>query len=289
MEYFSRLLSSSPTQSSILDLKLYPNDDNLFITAQSTGSIIVWRVLEEESRVEPVEEYQLYEEGVLVLSVVFSGEDPSLISATLSSGEVSLIKVTPQELTVLETKQAHSLEAWTSNFGSGVLGSAVFSGGDDSFLMAHDIRSFGETIWNRRLHEAGITAILPSQQNWKQDDPFCLWTGGYDDRLRSIDLRTQGELQPYLIPKCKDEIDLGGGVWRLSPNGHDNRVLACCMYGGARILEPESESAFCSVVRTFTEGHESMVYGGDWADNDSVFTCSFYDKQLQKWSTKESV
>lgn len=288
MRYSRTLLSSSATESSILDLRLYPNDDSLFITAQSTGSIIVWRVIEEESRVEQVKEYQLYDEDVLVLSVAFSGVDPNLVSATLSSGEVSLVKVTPQELTVLGTKQAHSLEAWTSNFGSGVLGNAVFSGGDDSCLISHDTRSFEETtIWNRRLHDAGITAILPSQHNWKQDDPFCLWTGGYDDRLRSIDLRTQGELQPYLIPRCKDDIDLGGGVWRLIPNGHDNRVLACCMYGGARILDPDS--TFCSVVRTFTNGHESMVYGGDWADNDSVLTCSFYDKQLQKWSATESV
>lgn len=255
----------------------------------------MWELIAVENRVVQTQEYQLYDTDVLILSVAFSHTDPNLLSATLSTGEVSIVSLSNDKgMEVCGTTQAHSeLEAWTSSFGSGSLGNVIFSGGDDSALVAHDVRLFSDdsntsSIWRRRLHEAGVTAILPSSEKWMANDPFCLWTGGYDDTLRSIDLRLtqdQPELQSYLIPRNKADINLGGGVWRLLPSyNNDNRVLVCCMYGGARIVNPTTDD-FVNVDRSLTAGHDSMVYGGDWITSQDVVTCSFYDKQLQKWTT----
>ena len=245
-------------------------------------------MLTESLRLEKWTECQLFDEDILVLSLSFSLDDSIMLSATLSSGQVALLKFTDSSLELIGVNDAHSLEAWTSSFGYGQLGAVLFSGGDDAVLAAHDTRLMGmgaeqSMIWSsKRIHSAGVTSILPSSSKWKSRSPLELWTGGYDDHLKSIDLRlVDNTLQSYLLPKVKTEQDLGGGVWRLIPSPiGDDRVLACCMYGGARIVDTEGE-----VVRTFTKGHASMVYGGDWtADGKTVSTCSFYDNQLQVWS-----
>jgi diphthamide biosynthesis protein 7 len=288
------LESCNKTQSSVLDLKFSPHDPSLILTAQSVGSIIAWKVSVDPPQATPIKEFQLFDKDVLVLSVCFSLDDSTLASATLSNGEVAMIKMAKGSMVVTGLSQTHLLECWTSAFGSGALRNVLFSGGDDSLLATHDIRTMSKDesgiIWTTmRLHDAGITAILPSNKSWKHDDPYSLWTGGYDDNLKAIDLRVgpENSLESYLLPKVGSSIDLGGGVWRLvpSPQEDDNRVLACCMYGGARILLPGGKPA--DVSRTITKGHESMVYGGDWSgDGQQVVTCSFYDNQMQLWSSE---
>ncbi|CAN6597821.1 diphthine methyltransferase [Trichomonascus vanleenenianus] len=274
------------TKSSILDVKFVPSDPGLLITAQSTGSIILWKFILEEKRIDLVQEFQLFDEDVLVTSVVFNG-DSDLVSATLTSGQVALVKFAQGSMEVVGMSDSHSLECWISSFGSAGLSNVVFSGGDDCMLVAHDVRTFDESpIWSKRVHDAGVTSILPSSANWLANSPETLWTGGYDDTLRSIDLRTTQDLQPYHIPRVKSSTNLGGGVWKLvpSPVANDDRVLVCCMYGGARIVSPDLE-----VVRTFEKGHESMVYGCDWArDARYVVSCSFYDKQMNVWSPNDT-
>ncbi|ANB11594.1 diphthamide synthase [Sugiyamaella lignohabitans] len=335
--------SSSETDSSILDVKICPHDPSLVFTAQSTGSIIAWKISvpahspssnpsspssEEESvlgrspasissississrssrssvsaraslppvSLKKIDQFQLFPETTLVLAICFSPEDPTIMSATLSSGEVAMLKFANNGAPVITgLSHTHLLESWTSAIGSRSLSNVLFSGGDDSLLAAHDMRLMSETesgvIWTSvKLHDAGVTSILPSSKNWMSSNPNYLWTGGYDDHLRAIDLRTgpNNSLESYLPPTVSSSINLRGGVWRLtpSPKEGDDRVLACCMYEGARIVSPDRPATVQRVIR---KGHESMVYGGDWtADGSQMITCSFYDKQLQLWSSQD--
>lgn len=201
----------------------------------------------------------------------------------------------------------HSLEAWTSAFGSDELGSVLFSGGDDATLMAHDLRVMlstsqdseyeTSTIWKaRKIHDGGITSILPggsmstTRNPWTGIQAHHIWTGGYDDNLVCVDLRMlHGELSPYSMPKPVESMNLGGGVWRLipGPKGTENKVVACCMYSGARVLQPNDlqlNEGLATSVKSIVEGHESMVYGADWSsDGKYISTCSFYDKAVQVW------
>lgn len=141
------------------------------------------------------------------------------------------------------------MEAWISTF---LYDSdqVLFSGGDDSVLAAHDLRiaqlDGSCTVWKtKRVHEAGIVSIL-SQRATTQSSPYQLLTGGYDDNLKLVDLRTTpsmlfaaGSTLLPIPPRAPfGEMNLGGGVWRLVPNPEDEtKILACCMYGGARILD----------------------------------------------------
>lgn len=323
--FISDLITSHPTpNSSILDVRINSADPYLIATAQSTGIVILWRIspetLEVQSRVEcPV----IDNPDVLVLSINFSPQDPNIFSASFSNGAVIVFKITENGTAVKIvgessngiTNAAHTLEAWTSAFGSPDyhLGHVLFSGGDDATLIAHDMRIAPDTAGDmptsifrsRNLHDGGITSILPAGSlptnnaaggnAWNDGTragssagQHLLWTGGYDDKLNSIDLRMIGgrELSPYVMPRVKSGMDLGGGVWRLVPSPVSNQVLACCMYGGARILNPLEYTSDepAQVVKTITEGHDSMVYGGDWrADGKYLATCSFYDKAVQVW------
>lgn len=308
----SLVASHSTPDSSILDVKINTADPYLIATAQSTGSAILWRIDPNTLGVKAKKECQLSEDTeVLVLSLAFSPQDPNQFSATFSNGEVAVCSITDngsaaklQGYTSNEvTTEAHSLEAWISAFGSSQqnLGNVLFSGGDDAILRAHDIRISSQgpsdedtTIFKtRNIHGAGITSILPpgtlptTGTNGWSSSGHDLWTGGYDDDLKSVDLRMlDGQLTPYYVPRVNSSLGLGGGVWKLIPSPISDKLLACCMYGGARVLQPLPADEFtpARVLETITEGHESMVYGGDWrADGQYIATCSFYDKVIQVW------
>lgn len=270
------LITSTKSDSSILDLKLYPSDPSVIMTAMSTGSVVVWKWSGSDQSVSILQEYQLFGKDVLVLSLVFNEQDPTMISVTLTTGEVSVLKYGDSGLSVVDTFESHGLECWISNFIPDM--GLLLSGGDDQKLVGHDLRSATKVWETQRLHDAGITSILPRESSVK------LWTGGYDDQLKESDLR----MIQIVPPKQLKEMNLGGGVWRLLPaadrrGGGDNSILACCMYGGARILRPdESGEEPAIVAETITDNHNSMVYGGAWGD-DWLVTCSFYDKIVQKW------
>lgn len=304
-----KLVQSHPTPgSSILDIKISQADPWLFFTAQSTGSVIAWRIDPDTFAVTTRTESQIADNSeVLVLSINFQPQDGTVFSATLSDGSLSVCKVSDDgSIAVLkQALTAHGAEAWISAFGAGDLGSTLFSGGDDSTLIAHDLRTLDTSgaVWqSRRLHSGGITSILPygalstaGVRAWTPTgSAHRLWTGGYDDCLKSIDLRMVGnELASYSPPRVRSEMNLGGGVWRLVPGGSDttaSRVVVCCMYDGGRIVEPFEEAQEVDepaiVVKSIREGHTSMVYGADWSpDGRYVATCSFYDKAVQVWES----
>lgn len=141
----------------------------------------------------------------------------------------------------LQDVHEHELEAWMMTFTLESLN--VLSGGDDMVLQCSHVadddgdddeseedaeqeedeeedevedeqhiqktnknKNKTNLLWqNRKLHHAGITAILPLSET-------LVITGSYDDHIRLLQLpKIPGDTRPQLLA----ELNLGGGVWRL--------------------------------------------------------------------------
>lgn len=140
----------------------------------------------------------------------------------------------------LQDVHEHELEAWMMTFTPESLN--VLSGGDDLGLQCSHVadddddddgddeseeeeeaeqeedqvedeqhvqktnKNKTNLLWqNRKLHHAGITAILPLSET-------LVITGSYDDHIRLLQLpKIPGDTRPQLLA----ELNLGGGVWRL--------------------------------------------------------------------------
>ncbi|KAG7661455.1 uncharacterized protein J8A68_005033 [[Candida] subhashii] len=287
------LRQSFPTPGAILDVKFNPRDSTKILTVDSIGHVIYWNF--ENDQLSILNDKQVTDsDDILITSCLFSPTDPESVLLTFTDGTSALFNLNRFEISLwLDTQ--HELECWTGAFGEiGELSNVVYTGGDDSRLIAHDLRS-GEHIWttSRNQHDAGVVSILSPGPDWNTTNPHTLWTGSYDDQLRVFDLRVMDKGNPSLlpgyIPKLLHSENLGGGVWRLipSPVSGDDRVLVCCMYDGARIVNLDEQSHF-TVDRYFKRDHESMCYGADWSpDAKFVATCSFYDNVVQTWSPDE--
>lgn len=97
----------------------------------------------------------------------------------------------------------HELEAWTLAFAPN--SPSVLSGGDDIVLQnsqTHDLQNPLRLWQDRKLHEAGVTAILPISED-------LVVTGSYDDHIRLLLTPASGRRQTMA------SLNLGGGVWRL--------------------------------------------------------------------------
>lgn len=142
----------------------------------------------------------------------------------------------------LQDVHEHELEAWMMTFTPESLN--VLSGGDDMVLQCSHVadddgdddgddeseaeeeeeqkedkvedeqhvqktnknKNKTNLLWqNRKLHHAGITAILPLSET-------LIITGSYDDHIRLLQLpKIPGDTRLKLLA----ELNLGGGVWRL--------------------------------------------------------------------------
>lgn len=180
---------------------------------------------------------------------------------------------------------SHDLEAWTLSFHPQ---SGIFSGGDDATLrysstVAPSDEAPQITWSDRKIHGAGVTAILPLGA-----EPGVVVTGSYDDRIRVVRVPDVGRKEVLA------EEDLGGGVWRLKllEGNREERsyvILASCMHAGTRIVRIQKndfESWSFEVVAKFEE-HKSMNYGSDVQPGDgkakAIISTSFYDKLMCLW------
>lgn len=281
------LLDSTPTSQAILDLKFHPAKPTFLVLAHSSGIVRAWTVDPETYVLESSREYSLSQEDTLVTSIFFNPTDTNMLLCTLTSGAALILDLVSGAQETFDS--AHELECWTGAFGQlGPCQNIVFTGGDDSRLIARDIRT-KEKVWatDHRHHEAGVVLILCPSDKWLSSRPNDLWTGSYDDCLRTFDVRNisgvdgRPTLFLSLLPMETSKTNLGGGVWRLIPSPDSEQVLACCMYDGARIVRPKGSSI--EVGRYFKGDHESMCYGGDWVDTESAVTCSFNDSIVQQW------
>ncbi|KAG7191616.1 uncharacterized protein KQ657_003011 [Scheffersomyces spartinae] len=276
-------ITSLATESAILDIK-FNREGTRLVSAHSTGEIRVWNS-EDPKQLHQLIKHQIFDEKTLITSVFFSEINHMTLLVTATSGEAGLFRLETGTWEPFDT--CHDLECWSGEFGClDPLTNVVFTGGDDAKLIAHDTRT-REPIWtSTRNHNAGVVSVLTPRALWNTNKTQ-IWTGSYDDHIRALDIRMMGTQLYPAPPKTVLEENLGGGVWRLIPNPKkDGKVLACCMYDGARVLElTKDQSRPFEATKYFIGDHKSMCYGGDWsADGERIITCSFYDNVIQIWS-----
>ncbi|RPA73033.1 WD40 repeat-like protein [Ascobolus immersus RN42] len=283
-------LASHPLRA-VLDLQFSPHDPTLIALPQSHG-LISFFTLTSTGELTHLLTSQILEPEVLLLSCAFHPIDPTILSTTLNTGEIAILKLDGSSVSVHNRFQPHLLEVWTSAFSPD--GSVLYSGADDGYLVASDWED-GLTLWmDTKSHSAGVTAILPLPESIDGTESRLI-TGSYDERIRLINVKPRRRL-------VADEI-LGGGVWRLQvlskPEGEKSedeqtedlasghvRLLASCMHAGSRVVELTGANEWI-VEAEWTE-NESMNYGSAWSWRapGRVVSTSFYDKRVAVWRWK---
>lgn len=296
----------TPTPYAILDIHFSPHDPSLLAVAASTGLLELFRFDTLTSTLKSEKVLQFFDSTILVLSLAWHPTRESLVGVTLSNGEVHLCDAssTADIMTEPTMLNQHDLEAWTLSFPAS--GMSVFSGGDDATLRFSDdilnaaANGPGVQWSDRRIHGAGVTAILPLA---KEDNVTI--TGSYDDHIRVVYTPHVGRKQVLA------EENLDGGVWRLKvlaeepSQGRYGRnfalpsvltlisgrytILASCMHAGARIvdIQRDADNQWQITVLAKFEEHKSMNYGSDYQPSGerskAIVSTSFYDKLLCLW------
>jgi diphthine methyl ester acylhydrolase len=201
-------------EDAILDAQWAPHADrlgDLLAVATSTGRLVFYRLdLRGGGDLVFSATKAVSDPSILVLSLAWHPWRAHVIGFTLSDGCVCLCESTEgklwseEALVYQHTIQRHELEAWMLAF-SGPGSTNVLSGGDDGVLQYSTLNSQNERRlqWHdRKLHHAGITAILPLTAD-------LVVTGSYDDHIRLIHVPPTGRR------RILAELNLEGGVWRL--------------------------------------------------------------------------
>lgn len=156
-------------------------------------------------------------------------------------------------------------------------GSLVASGGDDGVLA----------IWDARASDASVARVIGAHEErgvccvvFDEEKEETLFSGGYDQKLRSWDLRNMS--RPLAVGSTGD---LGGGVWRVRRRGE--RLGLACMRGGFTVI-PRDETKwgdpplfFYSPTGDCSTPWEALAYGLDWLDDATVAGGTFYDRSVR--------
>ncbi len=261
------------------------------------------------------------DEDVLFLQCNWHPSQSHLLGLTTSTGLVRLVQLDENWAIVgaQDVDIENSLEAWSIAFApsveaenSGSL-TTIYSGGDDAMLryksyapvsgknseLLDDGQGFGP-LSIRGQHDAGVTTILPLSIRESNGGRLVV-TGSYDDHVRLFAIHDPAETYGMKRLQLLAEENLEGGVWRLDlidiktpATGIELRILASCMYAGARLIriskKADNDQWSVDVLARFTE-HKSMNYAsaivpGSEANESGKVECittSFYDKLLCLW------
>ena len=259
----------------ILDTSWYCVAGKCFLIAASALGDTILFELKSDERLHRIDSIELNagDENVLTLAIDVRTEhtDKENLVASDSRGNISLLTIGEGEIRTERKWEAHSFEAWTCSFDKWNP-NVVYTGGDDTFLNIYDVRAEDVQLrLKNRSHIAGVTSVLSF------DEHVCI-TGSYDENLRLFDTRA------WRNPV--DELQLGGGIWRIKPSKVNRDLLLCaCMYKNFSVCEVDPSKTKIGLVATYT-AHESICYGADWcptkteAGGQVMITCSFYDQKL---------
>jgi diphthamide biosynthesis protein 7 len=317
--------------SALLDLRFYqdiPEYQNVLAVVSSTGTLAMFKFDPLRDASAPLQHLTTsrcedLDDDVLFLQCNWHPIASKVLGVTTSTGLARLLLL-DDEWKIAESTDVdiqNSLEAWCIAFSPVDATShatnqpiSVYCGGDDSTLRyttchweggkeENDPSStldmpFGP-ITIKGQHDAGVTAILPLPLS-TQDHGRLVVTGSYDDHIRVFAIHDLHQSHGLKRVQLLADANLGGGVWRLKlvdiqtvGDSTRIRILASCMYAGARLVEIVSDNSgqnwACVVLARFEE-HKSMNYASEISTSSlaadgrtRIVSTSFYDKLLCLW------
>lgn len=313
--------------SALLDLRFYqdaPQHRNILAVVSSTGTLAMFKFDPLADAGAPLQHLATsrcedLDDDVLFLQCNWHPTASRVIGVTTSTGLARLLQLDDEWKIAKSTDVDihNSLEAWCIAFSPVDPAShatdqpiSVYCGGDDSVLRYTTCHWKSEEtdpspaldmpfnpITIKGQHDAGVTAILPLPLS-TQDHGRIVVTGSYDDHLRVFAIHDLDQSYGLKRVRLLADANLGGGVWRLKvvdiQTAGDStriRILASCMYAGARLVEIVTDSSgqdpTCTVLARFEE-HKSMNYASDVLSSSPdgrtrIVSTSFYDKLLCLW------
>lgn len=317
--------------SALLDLRFYrgvPEYRDVLAVVSSTGTLAVFEFDPLRDASAPLQQLATsrcedLDDDVLFLQCNWHPVARRVLGITTSTGLARLLLLDDEWKIAksVDVDIQNSLEAWCTAFAPVDPSSdaadqaiSVYCGGDDSMLRyttCHWVRDgdgndpsstldvpFGP-VTIKGQHDAGVTAILPLPLS-TGDHGRLVATGSYDDHLRVFAIHDLHQSHGLKRVQQLAVANLGGGVWRLNLVDIQNtegltkiRILASCMYAGARLVEIVTDSSgrdcTCVVLARFEE-HKSMNYASDVVPSPPaedgrtrIVSTSFYDKLLCLW------
>ncbi|EGR49077.1 uncharacterized protein TRIREDRAFT_61288 [Trichoderma reesei QM6a] len=317
--------------SALLDLRFYrdvPEYRDVLAVVSSTGTLAVFKFDPLRDASAPLQHLATsrcedLDGDVLFLQCNWHPVARRVLGVTTSTGLARLLLLDHEWKIAksVDVDVQNSLEAWCIAFAPVDAASraanqpiSVYCGGDDSMLRyttchwlgggdEHDPSSILEMPFGpatiKGQHDAGVTAILPLPLSTR-DGGRLVVTGSYDDHLRVFAIHDLHQSYGLKRVQLLAAANLGGGVWRLNlvnirttEGSTKIRILASCMYAGARLVEIVTDSSgqdcACVVLARFEE-HRSMNYASDIvpaspteSGRTRIVSTSFYDKLLCLW------
>lgn len=208
------------TPSGVLDLAFSPHEPDLLLATLATGVLIAYRVDRGSYSIQELSRNDI-SPGTPLHTITFSPVSRNIAAATAANGFVFLLKIpkspsTDNAIKPLQTIQAHSAPCLRAAFSAD--GRRLYTAGEDGVLTSWSVTNPAnpKQRWTSTdEHSRGITAL----QAWPA--PFAcdvgkkrrlLLTGSYDGQLRIFDMSMQNR-PPFL----RQEMDLGGPIWKLAP------------------------------------------------------------------------